>query len=210
MNLIIFGAPGAGKGTQAEAVSEYLGIPTISAGQMIRQSVKQGTALGIRAKSFMEAGKLVPDEVVISIITERLAHDDCHNGFILDGFPRTVQQAEVLDAMGIKIDRVIDIEVPDATIQKRLSGRRICESCGASYHIHYKPSKVSGVCDRCGGATVLREDDHPDTVKARLSTYHRETEPLRGYYEKTGKLSVVEGQEKVEDTTSLTIALIGG
>ena len=191
MNLILLGAPGAGKGTQAEVICDHLGIPAISTGNIIREALKNGTELGKRAKSYMDEGKLVPDEVVIAIIKERLSKDDCKNGFILDGFPRTVPQAEALDAMGIVIDRVIDIEVADEAIQKRLSGRRVCEDCGASYHVDYKPSKADGVCDKCGGKTVQRKDDHP--------------EPLKGYYEKTGKLKIVEGQEDVADTTKLTL-----
>lgn len=205
MNLILLGAPGAGKGTQAEVICDHLGIPAISTGNIIREALKNGTELGKQAKSYMDEGKLVPDEVVIAIIKERLAKDDCQKGFILDGFPRTVPQAEALDAMGIVIDRVIDIEVADEAIQKRLSGRRVCESCGASYHVDYKPSKVEGVCDKCGGKTVQRKDDHPDTIKERLHVYHEQTEPLKGYYEKTGKLKIVEGQEDVKDTTALTL-----
>ncbi len=205
MNLILLGAPGAGKGTQAEVICDHLGIPAISTGNIIREALKNGTELGKQAKSYMDEGKLVPDEVVIAIIKERLAKDDCQKGFILDGFPRTVPQAEALDAMGIVIDRVIDIEVADEAIQKRLSGRRVCESCGASYHVDYKPSKVEGVCDKCGGKTVQRRDDHPDTIKERLHVYHEQTEPLKGYYEKTGKLKIVEGQEDVKDTTALTL-----
>ena len=205
MNLILLGAPGAGKGTQAEVICDHLGIPAISTGNIIREALKNGTELGKRAKSYMDEGKLVPDEVVIAIIKERLSKDDCKNGFILDGFPRTVPQAEALDAMGIIIDRVIDIEVADEAIQKRLSGRRVCEDCGASYHVDYKPSKADGVCDKCGGKTVQRKDDHPDTIKERLSVYHDQTEPLKGYYEKTGKLKIVEGQEDVADTTKLTL-----
>lgn len=205
MNLILLGAPGAGKGTQAEVICDHLGIPAISTGNIIREALKNGTELGKRAKSYMDEGKLVPDEVVIAIIKERLSKDDCKNGFILDGFPRTVPQAEALDAMGIVIDRVIDIEVADEAIQKRLSGRRVCEDCGASYHVDYKPSKADGVCDKCGGKTVQRKDDHPDTIKERLSVYHDQTEPLKGYYEKTGKLKIVEGQEDVADTTKLTL-----
>ena len=205
MNLILLGAPGAGKGTQAEVICDHLGIPAISTGNIIREALKNGTELGKRAKSYMDEGKLVPDEVVIAIIKERLSKDDCKNGFILDGCPRTVPQAEALDAMGIVIDRVIDIEVADEAIQKRLSGRRVCEDCGASYHVDYKPSKADGVCDKCGGKTVQRKDDHPDTIKERLSVYHDQTEPLKGYYEKTGKLKIVEGQEDVADTTKLTL-----
>ncbi|MGI5896012.1 MAG: adenylate kinase [Oscillospiraceae bacterium] len=208
MNLIFLGAPGAGKGTQAEVISEHLGIPTISTGNIIREALKNGTEMGLKAKSYMDEGKLVPDDIVIGIIKERLAKDDCKNGFILDGFPRTVPQAEALDQMGIVIDRVVDIEVPDEKIMARLSGRRVCETCGASYHLEYKPSKTEGVCDKCGGKTVLRKDDHPDTVKERLQVYHEQTEPLKGYYEKAGKLVVVVGQEEVKDTTALTIKAV--
>lgn len=208
MNLIFLGAPGAGKGTQAEVVSERLGIPTISTGNIIREALKNGTETGLKAKSFMDAGQLVPDEIVIAIIKERLAKDDCVNGFILDGFPRTVPQAEALDQMGIRIDRVIDIEVADEKIMARLSGRRVCENCGASYHLEYKPSKEEGRCDKCGGNTVQRKDDHPDTVKDRLHVYHKQTEPLKEYYQKTGKLVIVEGQEEVKDTTALTLKAV--
>ncbi|MCI8501677.1 MAG: adenylate kinase [Oscillospiraceae bacterium] len=208
MNLIFLGAPGAGKGTQAEVVSEHLGIPTISTGNIIREALKNGTETGLKAKSYVDAGQLVPDEVVIAIIKERLVQQDCAGGFILDGFPRTVPQAEALDQMGIRIDRVIDIEVADETIMARLSGRRVCEGCGASYHLEYKPSKAEGVCDKCGGKTVQRKDDHPDTVKDRLRVYHEQTEPLKEYYRKTGKLAVVEGQEEVKDTTALTLKAV--
>ena len=205
MNLILLGAPGAGKGTQAEVICDKLGIPAISTGNIIREALKNGTELGLKAKSYMDEGKLVPDEVVIEIIKERLSKDDCQNGFILDGFPRTVPQAEALDAMGVNIDRVVDIEVSDEAIKRRLSGRRVCESCGASYHIDYKQSKVDGVCDKCGGNTVQRKDDHPDTVSERLSVYHEQTEPLKDYYAKTGKLKIVEGQEEVSETSRLTL-----
>ena len=208
MNLIFLGAPGAGKGTQAEVVSEHLGIPTISTGNILREAMKNGTEAGTKAKSFVAAGQLVPDEIVIEIIKDRLAQDDCSKGFILDGFPRTVPQAEALDQMGIVIDKVIDIEVPDEKIMARLSGRRVCEACGASYHLEYKPTAKEGVCDKCGGATVLRKDDHPDTVKDRLKVYHSTTEPLKEYYEKTGKLRIVEGQEEVKDTSALTIQAV--
>ena len=208
MNLIFLGAPGAGKGTQAEVVSEHLGIPTISTGNIIREALKNGTETGLKAKSYMDAGQLVPDEIVIAIIKERLVKDDCAKGFILDGFPRTVPQAEALDQMGIRIDRVIDLEVADEKIMARLSGRRVCEKCGASYHLDYKPSKVEGTCDKCGGNTVQRKDDHPDTVKDRLHVYHEQTEPLKEYYQKTGKLVIVEGQEEVKDTTALTLKAV--
>ena len=208
MNLILLGAPGAGKGTQAEVICNTLHIPAISTGNIRREAIKNETALGMEAKSYMDGGKLVPDEIVINILKERLQQDDCQNGFILDGFPRTVPQAEALDQMNIRIDRVIDIEVPDEKITARLSGRRVCESCGASYHTMYKPSKEEGVCDACGGKTVQRKDDHPDTVKERLRVYHEQTEPLIDYYTKTGKLVVVEGQEEVADTTALTLKAV--
>ncbi len=205
MNLILLGAPGAGKGTQAEVICEHLHIPAVSTGNMIREALKNGTEMGLRAKSYMEEGKLVPDEVVIGIIKDRLQQDDCKGGFILDGFPRTIPQAEALDKMGIVIDKVIDIEVPDEKIVERMSGRRVCESCGASYHLLYKKPEKEGVCGKCGGALVQRKDDHPDTVKERLKVYHEQTEPLKAYYEKQGKLAVVEGQEDVADTSRLTL-----
>ena len=208
MNIILLGAPGAGKGTQAEVICDRLNIPTISTGNIIREALKNGTEMGLKAKSFMDAGQLVPDEVVIGIIKERLAKDDCNNGFILDGFPRTIPQAEALDTMGIEINKVIDIEVTDEAIVKRMSGRRVCEKCGASYHLEYKLPSKEGVCDRCAGALVQRKDDHPDTVKARLEIYHKETEPLKDYYEKQGKLSIVEGQDTVEQTTALILKAI--
>ena len=205
MNLILLGAPGAGKGTQAEVICEHLHIPAVSTGNMIREALKSGTEMGLRAKSYMEEGKLVPDEVVIGIIKDRLQQDDCKGGFILDGFPRTIPQAEALDKMGIVIDKVIDIEVPDEKIVERMSGRRVCESCGASYHLLYKKPEKEGVCGKCGGALVQRKDDHPDTVKERLKVYHEQTEPLKAYYEKQGKLAIVEGQEDVADTSRLTL-----
>ena len=205
MKLILLGAPGAGKGTQAEVICEQLNIPTISTGNIIREALKSGTEMGMRAKSFMDAGKLVPDDVVIGIIQERLAQNDCKNGFILDGFPRTIPQAEALDRMGIVIDKVIDLEVPDEKIVERMSGRRVCENCGASYHLLYKKPEVDGKCGKCGGTLVQRRDDHPDTVKERLKVYHDQTEPLKDYYQKQGKLFVVEGQEEVAETTRLTL-----
>lgn len=205
MNLILLGAPGAGKGTQAEVICNHLSIPAISTGNIIREALSKGTEMGLKAKSFIDAGQLVPDDVVIGIIKERLAKDDCKNGFILDGFPRTIPQAEALDNMGIVIDKVIDIEVPDEKIVTRLSGRRVCSKCGASFHLeHRKPAK-EGICDVCGGELVQRKDDHPDTVLDRLKVYHEQTEPLKGYYEKAGLLTIVEGQEDVADTTALTL-----
>ena len=205
MKIILLGAPGAGKGTQAEVICNRYNIPAISTGNIIREALKTGTQMGLKAKSYMESGALVPDEVVIGIIKERIVKDDCKDGFILDGFPRTIPQAEALDKMGIVIDKVIDIEVPDEKIINRMSGRRVCEKCGASYHLEYKKPKVEGICDACSGTLIQRKDDHPDTVKSRLDVYHSETEPLKDYYEKQGKLTVVEGQEEIEDTTRLLI-----
>lgn len=205
MKIILLGAPGAGKGTQAEVICNRYNIPAISTGNIIREALKTGTEMGLKAKSYMESGALVPDEVVIGIIKERIVKDDCKDSFILDGFPRTIPQAEALDKMGIVIDKVVDIEVPDEKIINRMSGRRVCEKCGASYHLEYKKPKVEGICDACSGTLIQRKDDHPDTVKSRLDVYHSETEPLKDYYEKQGKLTVVEGQEEIEDTTRLLI-----
>lgn len=205
MNLILLGAPGAGKGTQAEVICSHLSIPAISTGNMIREALKNGTEMGKKAKSFMDEGKLVPDDVVIGIIKERLKEPDCANGFVLDGFPRTIHQAEALDEMGVVIDKVIDIEVTDEAILERLSGRRVCADCGASYHIVYKKAGIDGVCDSCKGALIQRKDDHPDTIKERLVIYHEQTEPLKDYYAAAGRLSIVEGQEVVADTTRLTL-----
>lgn len=204
MKLILLGAPGAGKGTQAEKICEKLSIPAISTGNIIREALKNGTEMGLKAKSFIDAGQLVPDEVVIGIIKDRLAKNDCANGFILDGFPRTIPQAEALDEMGVEIDKVIDIEVPDEKITERMSGRRVCKECGASYHLVYKKPEKEGVCNLCSGELVQRKDDHPDTVLDRLKVYHEQTEPLKDFYAKKGKLRIVEGQEKVEDTTAAT------
>ena len=205
MKLILLGAPGAGKGTQAEVICNALNIPAISTGNIIREALRLGTEMGLKAKSFMDAGQLVPDDVVIGIIKERLAKDDCANGFILDGFPRTIPQAEALDAMGIIIDKVIDIEVPDEKIAARMSGRRVCKDCGASYHLEYKAPKSEGVCDACGGELVQRKDDAPETVLDRLAVYHEQTEPLKEFYSKKGILRIVEGQEEIADTSALTL-----
>ena len=209
MNLILLGAPGAGKGTQAENICDRLSIPAISTGNILREAVKEGTEMGKVAKSYMDEGKLVPDEVVIGIIRDRLAQEDCKNGFILDGFPRTVAQAQALDDSGVGIDRVIDIEVPDERIERRMGGRRVCADCGASYHVEYKPSKVQDVCDKCGGPLAIRKDDKPETVRDRLAVYHAQTEPLIDYYRSKGKLVVVEGQEEVADTTRLLLEKLG-
>ena len=208
MKLILLGAPGAGKGTQAEKICEKFNIPAISTGNIIRAALKNGTEMGLKAKAYMEAGQLVPDDVVIGIIKDRLVEDDCKNGFILDGFPRTIPQAQALEDMGVEIDAVVDIEVPDEKITARMSGRRVCSKCENSYHMEYKKPKVEGVCDACGGELVQRKDDAPETVQARLVEYHEMTEPLKGFYEKLGKLRIVEGQEEVADTTKLVFAAL--
>ena len=210
MKLILLGAPGAGKGTQAEVISEKYNIPTISTGNIIRAALKNGTEMGLKAKSFIDAGNLVPDDVVIGIIKERLAKSDCQNGFILDGFPRTVPQAQALDEMGITLDAVVSIEVSDETIVERMSGRRVCAKCGASYHTVYNPSSDGKTCDKCNTELTVRKDDAPEVVKSRLEVYHTQTEPLKDYYGKTGKLRLVEGQERVEDTTALVVAALNG
>lgn len=210
MNLILLGAPGAGKGTQAEVISKELNIPTISTGNMLRAAVKAGTEYGMKAKAAMDAGDLVSDDIVIGILKDRINEPDAQNGFILDGFPRTVPQAEALDAMGVKIDKVVEIFVADETIKQRVSGRRVCLDCGATYHVDFKPSKTEGVCDVCGKELVIRKDDQPETVISRLKTYHEQTAPLKGYYEAQGKLVTVEGQEELADTSRLTLAAVKG
>lgn len=202
MNLILMGAPGAGKGTQSSRISEKYNIPAIATGDILRAAMKAGTELGKAAKSYVDAGQLVPDSVVIGIIQEYLATDSCKNGFILDGFPRSIPQAEALDEMGVKIDVVLSIEVADEKIIERMSGRRVC-SCGASYHVAYLPPKKEDVCDKCGAALYVRADDAAETVKKRLETFHAQTEPLKEYYSKKGILVTVEGQEEVADTTAL-------
>ena len=208
MNIIFLGAPGAGKGTQAEKVSAHYGIPAISTGAIIRSAIKGGTPMGTAAKAYTEKGALVPDEVVIGIIKERLAEEDCKNGFILDGFPRTVPQAEALDAMGVKIDLVISIEVSDEAIVDRMSGRRVCDVCGASYHVKYNPSKDGVTCDKDGTTLTQRKDDKPEVVLDRLSTYHETTEPIKGYYQGTGKLRLVDGEQSVDEATAAVFATI--
>ena len=208
MKLILLGAPGAGKGTQAEIISEKYNIPTISTGNIIRAALKNGTEMGLKAKSYIDAGNLVPDDVVIGIIKERLSEDDCQNGYILDGFPRTIPQAEALDTMGFDIDVALSIEVADSEIVKRMSGRRVCEKCGASYHTEYKKPDKEGVCNFCEGKLVTRKDDEPETVLNRLNVYHEQTEPLKDYYKSCGKLITVEGQDEVEDTTRLVLAAL--
>ena len=209
MKMILLGAPGAGKGTQAERLCKVLAIPTISTGNILRAAVKNGTPTGLKAKAFMDTGKLVPDEVIIGIITERLAEDDCKNGYILDGVPRTIAQAEAMEKAGINFDAVVSIEVADEVIMERMSGRRVCESCGASYHLVAVPPKVAGVCDSCGGKLVQRKDDAPETVKDRLAVYHKETEPLKDFYAQRGLLKSVENQPSVEATTAAILKALG-
>ena len=204
MNLILLGAPGAGKGTQSAKISEKYNIPAIATGDILRAERKAGTDLGKEAQAYIEAGKLVPDSVVIGIIKKYMVDHNCENGFILDGFPRSIPQAEALEEMGIKIDAVLSIEVADEKIIERMSGRRVC-SCGASYHVVYNPPRVADVCDKCGEALYVRADDAAETVKNRLETFHRETEPLKEFYLKKGLLISVEGQEEVADTTALVL-----
>lgn len=203
MKLIMLGAPGAGKGTQAEILSAKLGIPTISTGNILRAAIKDGTPIGLQAKSYMDAGKLVPDEVIIGIVAERLAQPDCASGFILDGVPRTIGQAEALDAAGVTFDHVLSIEISDEEIEERMEGRRVCQSCGAPYHVKAKPPKREGVCDSCGGALIQRDDDKPETVRRRLEVYHQETEPLKDYYQAKGILVPVDNQDTIEGTTQV-------
>ena len=204
MNLILLGAPGAGKGTQSAKISEKYQIPAIATGDILRAERKAGTELGREAQAYIEAGKLVPNSVVIGIIKKYLSENNCENGFILDGFPRSIPQAQALETMGVKIDAVLSIEVADEKIIERMSGRRVC-SCGASYHVVYNPPKVENVCDKCGAALYIRADDAAETVKSRLETFHRETEPLKEFYSQKGLLLTVEGQEEVADTTALVM-----
>lgn len=209
LKLILLGAPGAGKGTQAEIISEKYNIPAISTGAIIREAIQSGTEMGKNAKSYIDAGALVPDEVVIGIIRERLAKEDCVNGFILDGFPRTVPQAEALEAMGVEITEVLSIEVPDEKILTRMAGRRVCPKCGATFHTEFKPSPAGENCP-CGEKLTRRSDDDPEVVAARLETYHAVTEPIKEFYASKGMLKIVEGQDKLEDTTALVAAALEG
>lgn len=209
MKLILLGAPGAGKGTQAEIIKKKLDIPTISTGNILRAAVKNGTPTGLKAKEYMDSGRLVPDDVIIGVITERLQEADCANGYILDGVPRTIAQAEALEKVGIRFDAVVAIEIPDEKIVERMGGRRVCEHCGCSYHIVNVRPKVDGICDVCGGKLVQRKDDDPDTVRDRLAVYHKETEPLKGFYETRGILKTVEDQGPVEATSQAILAALG-
>ena len=209
MKLILLGAPGAGKGTQADILCKELDIPTISTGNILRAAIKNGTPTGMKAKAYMDEGKLVPDEVIIGIITERVAEEDCKNGYILDGVPRTIAQAEALEKAGIVFDDVVSIEISDEVIMERMSGRRVCESCGASYHLVAVPPKQEGICDKCGGKLVQRKDDAPETVKARLEVYHKETEPLKAFYAQRGLLKSVENQATVAETSQVILRALG-
>ena len=209
MKLIMLGAPGAGKGTQAAILSEKLGIPTISTGNILRAAVKNGTPVGLQAKSYMDAGKLVPDDVIIGIVAERLAEPDCEKGYILDGVPRTIAQAEALEKAGILFDNVVSLEISDEEIISRMSGRRACTACGATYHVVSAPSKVEGKCDKCGADLVLRDDDKPETVNHRLEVYHEETEPLKDFYAQRGVLRMVDNQPTIEATTQVVLKALG-
>ena len=209
MKLILLGAPGAGKGTQAEIIASKLSIPTISTGNILREAIRNGTKTGLEAKRYMDEGKLVPDDVIIGIVADRVAQPDCAGGYILDGMPRTIPQAQALEDRGIHFDHVISIEIADEVIEKRMTGRRVCSNCGASYHVVANPPKAEGVCDRCGGALTIRKDDAPETVRNRLSVFHKETEPLKEFYQKLGKLQLVDGNQAIEKATSAIMEVLG-
>ena len=209
MKLILLGPPGAGKGTQAEILNKKLGIPTISTGNILRAAVKNGTPVGLKAKEYMDAGKLVPDEVIIGVISERLAEADCQNGFILDGVPRTIPQAEALEKAGISFDAVVSIEISDEEIVERMAGRRVCTACGAPYHVKNMPPKVEGVCDACGGKLEARADDKPEVGRDRLQVYHKETAPLKDFYAARNLLKTVDNQPTVAETTTAILNALG-
>ena len=209
MNLILLGAPGAGKGTQAELLVEKLSIPAISTGNMLREAIANGTELGKKAKQYMDEGNLVPDELILGIIGQRVAQPDCANGFILDGVPRTLAQAEALEARGVKIDHVVSIEIDDAVIEGRMTGRRVCGKCGASYHIVANPPKTEGICDQCGSELMIRKDDAPETVRKRLQVYHATTEVLKDFYGKLGRLRLVNGSQSIEGANEDILKAIG-
>ena len=209
MNLILLGAPGAGKGTQAEMLTQQLHIPSISTGNMLREAIANGSDLGKQVKQFMDEGSLVPDELVLSIVAERTAQPDCLNGFILDGVPRTLAQAQALDAKGVRIDHVVSIELSDDVIEGRMTGRRVCTKCGASYHIVANPPKTEGICDQCGAEVTIRKDDAPETVRHRLEVYHASTEVLKDYYRQQGKLRLVEGNQSIEGANQAILEVIG-
>ena len=209
MNLILLGAPGAGKGTQAEMLVQKLSIPAISTGNMLREAIANGTALGKEVKQYMDGGLLVPDDLILSIIAERVQQPDCKHGFILDGVPRTLAQAEALDVKGVRIDHVVSIEIDDAVIEGRMTGRRVCAKCGASYHITANPPATEGICDQCSGELMIRKDDAPETVRKRLQVYHESTEVLKDYYAKAGKLRIVEGNQSIEGANRDILEAIG-
>ena len=210
MKIVLLGPPGAGKGTQAERISRTLKIPTISTGNILRTATKEGTSIGLQAKAYMDAGKLVPDEIIIGIVQERLMQEDCAEGYILDGVPRTIVQAEILEDEGISFDAVVSMEVSDLTIMARMTGRRICNRCGTSYHLTAVPPKTQGICDLCGGKLIQRKDDAPETVKARLDVYHRETEPLLAFYAQRGLLRAVNACGTVEENMNAILRMLAG
>ena len=209
MNLILLGAPGAGKGTQAELLTEKLGIPAVSTGNMLREAMRNETETGRKVKHYMDNGLLVPDDVILAIVRDRVSCPDCAGGFILDGVPRTIAQAQGLEALGVRIDHVISIEIEDAVIETRMSGRRVCSACGASYHIAANPPKTEGTCDLCGGELMVRQDDTPEPVRRRLAVYHQQTEALKDFYQKLGKLRLVEGNQPIEDANRAILGAIG-
>ena len=209
MNMILLGAPGAGKGTQAELLAQRLSIPAISTGNMLRDAMANGSELGKQVRTYMDGGLLVPDELILSIVADRVAQPDCSNGFILDGVPRTLGQAEALDQKGIGIDHVVSLEIDDGVIERRMTGRRVCSHCGSSYHIDAHPPKTAGICDQCGGELVVRKDDAPETVRRRLEIYHQSTEPLKDYYARSGKLRILDGSQSIEDVQQSILKAIG-
>ena len=209
MNLILLGAPGAGKGTQAEILVKKLSIPAISTGNMLREAIANGTELGKKAKQYMDEGSLVPDELILGIVADRVAQPECSNGFILDGMPRTLAQAEALENMGVRIDHVVSIEVDDAVIEGRMTGRRVCPKCGASYHIVANPPKMDGICNACGAELTIRKDDAPETVRKRLEVYHATTEVLKSFYGNLGRLVLVNGSQSIEGANEDILKAIG-
>ncbi len=213
MKIIMLGAPGAGKGTQAKMIADKYSVPHVSTGDIFRANIKNGTELGMEAKKYMDAGQLVPDELTVKILLDRVAQDDCKNGYVLDGFPRTIPQAEVLDnalnELGDKIDYAINVDVPDENIVKRMGGRRACVSCGATYHIEHVPPKKEGICDRCGSELILRDDDKPETVKNRLNVYHEQTQPLIDFYTNKGILKTVDGTVDMKEVFSAIVGILG-
>ena len=213
MKIIMLGAPGAGKGTQAKMIADKYGVPHVSTGDIFRANIKNGTELGMEAKKYMDQGLLVPDELTVKILLDRVSQPDCKNGYVLDGFPRTIPQAEVLDKalaeLGESIDYAIDVDVPDENIVKRMSGRRACVSCGATYHVVHVPPKKEGICDRCGSELILRDDDKPETVKNRLDVYHKQTQPLIDFYTKKGVLKTVDGTVDRQDVFKAIVAILG-